>query len=196
MACSHSGKWNHPDPYKPAVVMHGDTSFTKGERASIEKAAGIWKYQTDGLANLKVVWDLDSAKADIENENVILRMNSSDEVVQWADCEATGFGAFLAPGQCEPIVLAWVSPSGGVHNNGHRKVQLVIIPDRYNTPDLELAVELHEMGHIFGLPHLPSPQSVMYPSANAEKTCLRQADLSEFCSQNVCTGYTMHPCEE
>lgn len=183
-------------PNPPTIVMHGDKNFTADERKAFERVSDTWSRQTDGLAKISFVWDLDpsdtKAMADIP---LIWRLNSESEEVKAEDCDVSERMG-LPPGLCLPVVLAWVSPVGGIHSPEENvPVQMVAIPDRYASMDEMYATILHEAGHVFGLPHLPQYKSaVMYPAEHGQM-CLTQPDLSEFCKANDCTGHTMHPCE-
>lgn len=186
-----------PGPLKPSLVMHGDTSFTLEERGQIQEAAEIWRKQTSGLADLKVNWDYNvndpKSVAEHMEDHVIVRLRSDDPQVVAIDCEASEESGF-PKGVCIPAVLAWVA-GGGIHGTSHNPVYLAFIPDRYPGHDVWVSVAIHEMGHVFGMPHSNVSSAVMAPFNDPRKMCLKQPDLASFCSVNVCTGYEMHPCE-
>lgn len=188
----------YPAPIKPTVLMHGDTSFTPTERQYITESANIWRKQTDGLADIQIVWDLDmsdySSVVKHALDNNIVRLATDDPDVVAQDCEMAEAAGY-PEGVCPPALLAFVSPSGGIHHPRHYPVNMYLIPERYENKGHFVSVSIHEMGHVFGMPHSPSPQAVMYPSNNAAKACLKQPDLVSFCTVNVCEGHTMHPCE-
>jgi hypothetical protein len=189
-------------PVKPTVVMHGDESFSKEERAFIEEAAGIWSKQTDGLATIRFVWDY--IPGDIESEanhatdHVVIKHTSYEPSIMERDCEISRQQLGLPRGLCLQTLLAWVSPSGGFHglDDEDERVTLNFIPDRYEGRDRWVSVAIHEMGHVLGLPHSTFRHAVMFPTNDVSKTCLRQPDLQAFCSANVCEGHTMKPCGE
>lgn len=192
-----------PPPTAPVVTMHADSAFTADERTVIYAASKVWMDQTSGQAQISFLWDLDFNSASVLKEavdkkwTVLVRMTEDLEEVQDMDCEAAeaqGLPCNLPKGW-GPQVLAWVSPAGGIHNLSHQQVIMKVVVDRANTPaDLKQTV-VHEFGHVFGLPHSPVPQAIMYPAhRRRDNVCLTPADLALFCSVNVCTKPTI-PCE-
>jgi predicted Zn-dependent protease len=98
------------------------------------------------------------------------------------------------------MVLAWVGPEDaggiGMHNLEKEPVTLNLIPTRYESDERWQSVLLHEAGHVFGMAHNTKDRhAVMWPSNDTRKTCLKQPDLTSFCSVNVCDGRKMFPCE-
>ncbi len=188
--CVHTTDVDFPEPVKPKIVMHGDPSFTNQEKKLIEESAMVWYRQTDGLASISFVWDYDPMKHG--DENVVVKHYSTEEDIVAEDCEISE-NAGLPRGLCLPMLLAWVSPSGGIHSGD--RVTLNFIPDRYESKERWVSVAIHEMGHIFGLPHSNFHQAVMWPSNDPAKTCLKQPDITAFCAANDCSGHKMRPCE-
>lgn len=182
----------YPKPLAPAVTLHGDTSYTAPERKAIEKAADIWREQTGGQANIKIVWDRDPSAVKVDTEHTLRKSSSDDLQVVLIDCMIAAEND-LPP--CMPTLLGWVDIPGGIHNHEHEPVSVNFIPDRYETESKFVSVAIHEFGHLLGLPHQNVTQAVMYPTQNAEKTCLKPSDLASFCSVNVCDGRKMYPCE-
>lgn len=175
------------------VVMHGDKDFTQHEREQFATASTQWFKQTDGLADITFVWDWEPTKEHEDDQNVIVMADSEAPEVQNVDCDSRGIERGTQ--YCEPMVLAWVYPSGGVHNPYHMKVTAVFIPERYSSDGVFVSVAIHEFGHVLGLPHSPAPQAVMYPTQNAEKLCLTVSDLADFCRYNWCDSRKMYPCD-
>lgn len=183
----------YPKPLAPEVTLHGDTSFTPSERSSLETAAGVWREQTNGQANIKIVWDRDPDSLKVEaTEHTLRKKTSEDMEVALIDCMIAAEND-LPP--CMSTLLGWVDEPGGIHNPEHVYVSVNFIPDRYETGSNFVSVAIHEFGHLLGLPHQNVPQAVMYPTQSAEKTCLKPSDLASFCSVNVCDGRKMYPCE-
>jgi hypothetical protein len=172
--------------------MHGDKSFTESERNQIETAAGVWREQTSGQANIRIVWDWSKDTTIPKEEHKIEKLTSLDLEVILTDCYLS---EQMDVPPCSPMVLAWVEQSGGIHNPEHEPVMLKFIPDRYKSGESFVSVAIHEFGHVLGLPHQNVPQAVMYPSQNAVKTCLKPSDLASFCQVNECDGRKMYPCE-
>lgn len=180
----------------PEVTLHMDTDFTAEERADALQAAEIWRKQTNGLARINLVYDLDFSDLIGMNElfthgaSLVVRRDSEDSLVQGADEES----------DCDSCVLGWMN-SGGLHAIGHPPVHGAFVVDRleeYNQviPTFRLQVMLHEFGHVLGLPHVPATQAIMYPAVIPGRTaCLKQSDLTAFCSVNVCGATRMYPCE-
>ncbi len=182
------------EPIPAKITIHADVDFVPSERAWFSTAANTWRLQTGGLAQVTMVYDLDFTSTSNlrkhvdDGDNLMLRADSFMEIVQKMDLE-----------DCPPdkaCVLAWVNPSGGIHNPWHKPVNSVFIPDRYPDAKYATLVILHEMGHMLGLPHLNQVQSIMYPSIVPQRTaCLKKADLNAFCDANECGTTILHPCE-
>ncbi len=179
------------DPKAPKLVLHMDTAFTAAERADADQAAIIWKAQTEGVADIKLVYDLDfddligMQKLIDAKANLVIRYESDMYAVALSDEEA----------DCDGCVLGWMT-AGGIHNPKNSPVYGAFVADRITKPGIRIQVMTHEFGHALGLPHVASRQSVMYPAAIPGRTaCLKPADLAAFCEVNVCNGATMHPCE-
>lgn len=179
------------DPKAPKVVLHMDTAFTAEERLDANRAADMWRAQTSGVADIKLVYDLDfddligMHKLIDEKASLVVRYESGMVAVERADEES----------DCDGCVLGWMT-AGGVHNPRQTPLMGAFVADRITKPGIRAQVMLHEFGHALGLPHVASRQSIMYPAAvPGVAACLKQADLSAFCEVNVCNGAVMHPCE-
>lgn len=209
------------DPYvgkkaTPVLVqMHGDTEFTSLERMAIDNSIVVWKAQTGGLANISVTYDLDfnsniSLEQHKDDANIV-RATSDLDAVKTADCEAaTGMGLPCnVPGFTQGLVLAWVQPGGGIHNGLGINPSMIVVVDRLVTQDndgkptkmfdIKYATQIitHEMGHIFGVPHIDDPKAVMYPTAHHKtgSVCLTEKDLHGYCMANGCGNTELSPCD-
>lgn len=177
-----------PSPTKtPSITLHADPLFTDEERSVLDTSASIWRIQTSGLADIKIVYDYDPDKH--EKEAKIRRVLTDSLEAFENDCDADEL--------CRPVVLAWVAPSGGIHNPWGDPVDMVYIPERSMGRMYALQTIVHEFGHVLGMPHSNCVQSILYPRIISERkhACLRMPDLSLFCSVNKCDGFEMRPCE-
>lgn len=197
----------YPPPVKPSVVLHADVEFTPTEQGKILESAQIWREQTSGLADIRVIFDLDfnsvSSLEQHRTDDLLIRMTSDLKAIQDIDCESATEQGMPCDMPWGPKVLGFVTPTGGVHATNHGNIRMVLVADRLFDPedpryetDRWVQVNIHEFGHILGLPHVPATQAVMYPSFRKHPhTCLTPPDLTAFCSVNDCTGYKMKPCE-
>ncbi len=137
---------------EPKVVLHMDTAFSPEERANAATAADTWYKQTGGLAQITLVYDLDFDDLVGMNQlftsgaNLVVRRDSDDTIVQASDAES----------DCEGCVLGWMN-AGGLHGPGHQPIHGAFVVDRH--PELQLAVMLHEFGHVLGVAHVGAYQS-------------------------------------
>ena len=181
-----------PDPKptaKPVVELHGDTDFGQRERELIELAMKEWRLQTGNLAVASVVWDLDFQSAAGLQEHVDRQHHLLFRSMSWMKDVQEQDGP-------RAMVLAFVYPSGGIHNPWGDPVRMKLVADRLDDESRFFQVTVHELGHVFGVPHVNSVQSVMYPSYFVGKTsCLKRGDLAAFCDVNDCGSVTMYPCE-
>lgn len=170
----------------PVTTMHADTQFSPDERAAIDLAAWKWALQTNGMAQITIVYDLDKTSiiSLMENDenNVIIRADSSMELVQ-----AVPEG-----------VLAWVTSQcgGGIQDPCGAPVMMVVVSDRM--PESLEQIAMHEFGHVLSMQHVRDANSIMRPAVHVfpeAGVCLKQADISEFCRVWDCGHTQMFPCD-
>jgi len=83
---------------------------------------------------------------------------------------------------------------GGRHESWDSEV-IVIVPERMDGIDMKYVVT-HELGHHFGVHHVPDETAVMYFQPNPKSAhCLTREDLRAFCGANACDPETMHACD-
>ena len=186
------------EPREAHVTLHMDVAFTPDERKDAFQATEVWRKQTNDLARITLLYDLDFDDMFGLNElfthgaSLVVRRDSQDALVKASDEEAG----------CDDCVLGWMN-SGGLHAVGHPPVHGAFIWDRLEGHNAEvvqgirLQVMIHEFGHVLGLPHVGASQAIMYPSVAAGKgrSCLTKADLVAFCSVNECGTTRLYPCE-
>lgn len=199
LGCSAGPAYVPPSsPTAPVVTLHADIDFTAPERDTLNAAAKLWSDQTSGQAQITIVYDLDfasvaSLQAALEQDTII-RTTSETDAIKAHDCESAIELGYSCSDPGGPKVLAFVNPSGGIHNPFGAHVRMVVVADRVEGPDERLQVELHEFGHVLGVPHIAEVSGIMYPSHIQHKNvCLTPPDLAEFCKANVCTKPT-YPC--
>lgn len=189
-----------PDADRVTVVLHADVAFTKSERAALEWAAEVWRQQTQGLADIRIVYDLDfnsvsTLKANVDN-NVLIRFTSDIELIQKMDCkhaEAMELPCGTGEG---PKVLGFVYPPGGVNAAEQSPIRMGIVSDRVTGDGRLEGVTLHELGHVLGIAHLKERSSIMFPAySDGRKACLKSPDLDAYCRAQACGSVAMKPCE-
>jgi hypothetical protein len=172
---------------EPRIVMHADAQFLPEERACVEWSADMWREQTSGLADAKFVWDYNSKDAvsvqKHKDDNVLLRVTGENPVVVEIDNE--GEGSLL----------------GLVTHGPPVRMSLVVdrfYQDRSLNKDECHRVSLHELGHVWGIPHISrNPSNIMFPVELPQRTaCLKADDLLGFCFENDCGNIEMHPCPD
>ncbi len=179
------------EPIHPATLtLHADVDFTESERDTIFYASQVWRAQTGGVARIEVIYDLDfndlANVASHKRDSTLVRRLGWMLTVLASDAES----------ECDKCVLGWTT-AGGIHNPQGEPVDMTFVMDRVGDfPNEFKEVALHEFGHALGLPHVYSPQSIMFPNVSPSRTpCLKLADLRAFCDVNDCGKAEMSPCE-
>lgn len=164
-------------------TLYIDNSFSDHDRRVIEKSIEEWRYATDGIADVSIGlidWNeghramiqiINSkhpkiAKKDKDNTSVY---GTNMLTLGYADMDTT-FG---------PIKI----------NNGK---DIYIVNDRIKnskgSEKLFHHVALHELGHHFGINHLPQETgALMTPYGDTD--CITDLDLREFCDIYDCSGH-------
>lgn len=181
-----------PPPTSLAVfrqaVFHGDTDFTPEERAYVEEALSRITYQTAGVAELSVVWDLDFESVSMLKEhlthNIIIRWTHSISLVEGYHRDNGAWLLGYSPGDAfshvDPARVHLVADSMAFIETTH--------------PEAFVTVSMHEVGHVLGLPHL-GDEDVMRGGYRGGHACFSPADLAAFCKTNTCGHVEMRPCD-
>lgn len=179
--------------------MHGDVRYNEEQRQCVEESAKVWEDQTAGVADINVIWDLDSSTASGLHEqsknNRIIYTTSQTPVVKEKD-EA----AERNRDEDDPPVflLGFVKPSGGIHAPLGGPVELRLVLDRLTDGHKCRLAAIHELGHVLGIGHIArNRENIMYPSLmGSRKACLKADDLLGFCFVNDCGSVAMKPCSD
>ncbi len=174
---------------EPLLVMHGDVSYTPIERECVDSSADTWREQTKGLADAKVTWDYDSKDPvsvhELRNQHRIIRWTSDHPIVK----------EFDGP---DWQLLGLVNSLEGPDNNYSKPLQMHLVMDRLQDRHTCRLTAIHELGHVFGVPHLTNYQgNIMYPSVDNRRTdCLKYEDLLVYCFENSCGNVQVKACEQ
>lgn len=133
------------------MTLHADTDFTPMQRAAIEEAAAKWKEFSNGRVRLTIKFDLDFNSVSnlrahkAAHDTVMISTPEDTELVEQVDAQAN---------EGRPVqtmhVLAFTFPPGrGVDP------AIFVVVSRIN-PKAFRAIIQHELGHMIGLPDLPS----------------------------------------
>ena len=182
-----------PSVKDPTLVMHVDTSYTAPERACLEQSAQQWRDQTSGLAN--VSYEYDYNPQDVVS---VLVHKLDNRVVRWTS--ETPYVKLVEEMNSEPgnpwTLLGEVNGKG-IKDVFRGPVEMGLVMDRLQDNHMCRLTAIHELGHVFGVPHMPKHGDIMFPSVQKNRTaCLKPNDLTIFAQINGFPGELMKPCEE
>lgn len=133
------------------LVMHADDAFPEDVRAQLDSAAAAWVDLTEGNVRIKLVYDLDFSSVEnlkshkVGTHALVIGLLSDMKLAQELDKH------FASPG-VEPLA-ATVTPAG-------EPSLVFLIVDRIPRAQFR-EVMTHELGHVIGLPDLPTFGDVM-----------------------------------
>ncbi len=182
-----------PSVKDPTLTMHVDTAYTAPERQCLEQSAQQWRDQTSGLANVQYEYDYNPK--DVVS---VLTHKLDHRVVRWTS--ETPYVKLLEEMESEPdapyILLGQVNGKG-IKDPFHLPIEMGLVMDRLQDNHMCQLTAIHELGHVFGVPHLPKHGDIMFPSVQANRTaCLKADDLTIFAQINGFPGELMKPCED
>ncbi len=183
----------------PTLTMHVDTAYTPTERVCLEQSAQQWRSHTSELANVQFEYDLDQ-----KNPLSVLRHRLNNRVVRWTS--QTPYVKLVEELESEPdhpyMLLGQVNGKG-IKDPFHMPIEMGLVMDRLQEGLSEGSghrcqlTAIHELGHVFGVPHLPRKGDIMYPSVHDGRTaCLKGDDLTVFAQLNGFPGELMKPCPD
>lgn len=130
------------------LTMHADTDFSDAGRARITHAARAWYELTSGNVDINIVFDLDfeslSSLKEHEHDSRIIGVLESYPVVRELDRQ-------FRTTQIKPLAATALAD---------RTPLVFLIMDRILTSQFETVV-MHELGHVAGLPDLPTYGAIM-----------------------------------
>ena len=152
-----------------------DSRFTAEEEAEIKAAAGMWSDATGEALNLDLIF---GQRVDVveTKRNVIVKVGAR-----------AAFNRF-------PEVVSSTRPAFFHRGNALESSLVVVIADQVD-PALLRAAVAHEMGHSFGLQHVPEQSALMHENLfNDVAKCVTEVDLRE-ARRYVAIG-AEHPCDQ
>ncbi len=176
--------------YSPKVTMSVDAQFSLEERKCIEDSAAQWKEQTNGLSDVRFVYDYNSKVF----ESVVAH-KLTHRVTRWTT-ETPMVKALTDEGY---ILLGQVSEVDSIISGGLVKpAEMRLVADRLEDPNVCRLTAIHELGHLMGINHIKwNEHAIMFPSVRRDrKACLKNDDLIMFCAANDCGNVPMKPCED
>lgn len=144
-------------------TMHAEVGFSPPARSIIDSAAKRWRDFTQGRADIRIEYDLDLEDDDNTaahfkaRHGVIIGITSDLPIAKILD-ERTG-----ATTTAWPVAVTTKTPLGAP--------VVYLYADRIQKDEAEIVVT-HELGHVLGLPDLPTMGAIMsgaaYPGLRAQ----------------------------
>jgi hypothetical protein len=191
--CGHSQKIvEHPTRVQTVLkrTVHADTAFTPWEREAIADAVQKLNYQTNGLIEITIVYDLDwdngpvSEIARMESYHQMVRIKSDAPRVDRMDGDRKD--GLYTQGFCVVDFEMLVNPT-----------KVFLIWDRLIfSKEMYTHVALHELLHSVGMKHVDDEMAVMYyKSKRPPQLCMNMTDAKELCRTYRCDPRELNYCE-
>ena len=137
-----------------------DARFTDEEEADISAAAGMWSEATGGALNFDLIFGQRVDLVEVRR-NVIVKVGARAAFNRFPEMASSTRPAFFRRGSALESSL------------------VVVIADQVD-PALLRATVAHEMGHSFGLQHVPEESALMHENLYNDVTkCVTEVDLRE-----------------
>ncbi len=152
------------------LVLYVDRAFSFTEETLIIKAVEDWQHASRGTLSFKVLWNQPRPGRLKE-----VRERPRDGFFVWA----------LDRGDTPNLGRLDVSTIAGFYtgNRGQHFGHIVLF-QRGDQPVRFYAVIAHEIGHLLGLDHMESIQTLMHPAAL--RPCISEVDAAQMCRLHGC----------
>lgn len=131
-----------------SITLHADTAFTARGREILVEAADKWRAASEGRVQITVVFDLDAdsmlSLQEHRDDSIIVGALSSFPAIATLDAQLGRPGV-------TPVAATVLG----------RTTLVIFIIDRISGPEEFLSDAMHEFGHVFGLPDIPTAGDVM-----------------------------------
>jgi hypothetical protein len=137
-----------------------DRRFTAEEEVDIRAAANMWSEATGGVLNFDLIFGQRVDVIEVKR-NAVVKVGARAAINRFPAMASKTPAAFYHPG------------------NALESSLVVVIADQIE-PALLRAAVAHEMGHSFGLQHVPEERALMHENLYNDVTkCVTQVDLQE-----------------